>query len=150
MNILERLIDGVITQSPEETIELAGEIAKGLPKEAIVTLDGDLGAGKTTFVKGLAKAMGIEDLITSPTFNIYNTYRRNENTLVHMDAYRLDPSEPTIDDLMIEDFLIPPYCLAIEWPSHLGALPWAPTLSLELTIESVGKHRIRAVKRHSD
>ena len=48
------------------------------------------------------------------------------------------------------DFLIPPYCLAIEWPSHLGALPWAPTLSLELTIESVGKHRIRAVKRHSD
>ena len=128
---------------------VAIELTRTFSQEAIVTLEGDLGAGKTTFVKGIAKGLGIEELITSPTFNIYNTYRSNGSTLVHMDAYRLDTSAATIDDLMIEDFLIPRYCLAIEWPSHLGVLPWPPTLSLELTIESAGKHRIRSIEKAS-
>ncbi|MGK0239525.1 MAG: tRNA threonylcarbamoyladenosine biosynthesis protein TsaE, partial [Candidatus Pelagisphaera sp.] len=58
MSILDRLNNGIDTNSPDETIAVASLLAKALPSEAILTLEGDLGAGKTTFVKGLAKAMG--------------------------------------------------------------------------------------------
>lgn len=145
MNIFEQLSSGLETKSPDETIAIASTLAKALPTEAILTLEGDLGAGKTTFVKGLARALGIQELITSPTFNIFNTYDSGARMLIHMDAYRLEPNPETIDDLMLEDFMISPYCLAIEWPGNLGKLPWTTTLQLEFTIPSVGTHRIRAI-----
>lgn len=145
MNIFDRLNSGIDTSSPDETIAVAAALTEVLPAEAILTLEGDLGAGKTTFVKGLAQAMGIQALITSPTFNIFNTYKGDSRTLIHMDAYRLDPSSDVIDELMLEDFMEPPYCLAIEWPSNLGQLPWPTTLQLEFTIQSVGKHHIRSI-----
>jgi tRNA threonylcarbamoyladenosine biosynthesis protein TsaE len=145
MSILDRLNNGIDTNSPDETIAVASLLAKALPSEAILTLEGDLGAGKTTFVKGLAKAMGIQELITSPTFNIFNTYDSGSTTLIHMDAYRLNPQSNVIDELMLEDFMTPPYCLAIEWPSNLGELPWVTTTQLEFTISAAGKHRIRCI-----
>lgn len=146
MNILERLAEGIETHSPSETIAIASELLEVLPREAILALEGDLGAGKTTFVKGLAEGMGIQDLITSPTFNIYNTYRHQGKTLVHMDAYRLDPETNAVDELMIEDFLVSPYCLAIEWPSRLGTLPWTPSIALDLKFDGPGVHRIRTLR----
>ena len=91
MNIFDRLNSGIETRSPDETITIATLLAEALPTEAILTLEGELGAGKTTFVKGLAQAMGIQELITSPTFNIFSTYDSGIKTLIHMDAYRLNP-----------------------------------------------------------
>ena len=145
MSIFDRLNNGIDTNSPDETIAVAALLAEALPSEAILTLEGDLGAGKTTFVKGLAKAMGIQELITSPTFNIFNTYDSGSTTLIHMDAYRLNPQSNVIDELMLEDFMTPPYCLAIEWPSNLGELPWPVTIQLEFTITAAEKHRIRCI-----
>lgn len=144
MNILERLNNGIDTRSPAETIAIAAALTESLPPDAILALEGDLGAGKTTFVKGLAHAMGIQELITSPTFNIFNTYDSGARTLIHMDAYRLDPQSNVIDELMLEDFMNPPYCLAIEWPGNLGELPWPTSLQLNFTIPSVGIHRIQS------
>ena len=142
MSILERLRTGVVTRSPEESASVAGELAAILPEEAALALEGDLGAGKTTFVKGLARAWGVRETVSSPTFNIYNLYR-GERLLAHMDAYRLDPATAIWDELMLEDFLQPPFCLAIEWPGNLGSIPWPITHRLEFRVEDARKRRIR-------
>ena len=146
MPILETLKSGLTTQSSEETISAAKSLASELPENSILTLEGDLGAGKTTFVKGLALGFGIHDRVTSPTFNIFNCYQKNANstTLLHLDAYRLEGDSSIIDELMLEDFMKPPFCLAIEWPKLLEPNPWKPTLELAFSIESPGRHLIRA------
>ena len=89
MTHLERLKSGIETSSAADTIQLAKELGSTFPEESVLTLEGDLGAGKTTFIKGIAIGIGIQDVVTSPTFNIFNTYR-GPKTLLHMDAYRLE------------------------------------------------------------
>ncbi|MBC2604678.1 tRNA (adenosine(37)-N6)-threonylcarbamoyltransferase complex ATPase subunit type 1 TsaE [Pelagicoccus albus] len=126
MNILDRLKAGIITSNPEESQSVAQELAATLPPEAVLTLEGDLGAGKTTFVKGLAQAWSIQEPVTSPTFNIYNLYN-GDRQLAHMDAYRLENSPEIWDELMLEELIFPPFCLAIEWPSKLPFIPWPIT-----------------------
>ena len=133
MNIFDKMRQGIVASSAGDSAEIACEFANALPKESIITLQGDLGAGKTTFIKGFAQAWNIQETITSPTFNIYNLYK-GDRTLIHMDAYRLEANTEIFDELMLEDFMTPPYCLAIEWPSKLGQLPWPITHSLKLEI----------------
>lgn len=122
MNILERLRSGVSTRSAEETRALAAELAPQLPADATLALHGDLGVGKTTFVQGLALGFGITLPVASPTFTIYTLYR-GPVLLVHLDAYRLN-SAAEMDPLLLDDFLVTPYCLAIEWPERIA--PWLP------------------------
>ncbi len=138
MNILDKLRRGVATRSPRASIALATELAAVLPEEAVLTLEGDLGAGKTTFVKGLALAWGIDEPVTSPTFNIYQLYH-GQRTLAHMDAYRLEKAPGIWEELMLEELISPPFCLAIEWPSKLATLSWPVTHSL--AFETRGKTR---------
>lgn len=144
MTLLDRLESGIETSTVDETVRLARDLESLLPEESVLTLEGDLGAGKTTFIKGIAMAMGIQDVVTSPTFNIFNTYRGTK-TLLHMDAYRLEGNPKIIDELMLEDFMSPPYCLAIEWPQNLGKMPWPITLSLKLTILPNSHHWIQSI-----
>ncbi|MBK1879991.1 tRNA (adenosine(37)-N6)-threonylcarbamoyltransferase complex ATPase subunit type 1 TsaE [Pelagicoccus mobilis] len=132
MSILDKLKSGITTSSPEETYSVAKELAHVLGDEAVLTLEGDLGAGKTTFVKGLAQAWSIQEAVTSPTFNIYNLYQ-GDRQLAHMDAYRLEESPEIWDELMLEELIYPPFCLAIEWPSKLPFIPWPITHNLHLT-----------------
>lgn len=144
MNIFDELKNGLAASTPEESQAIAVAIAAELPHEAVITLEGDLGAGKTTFVKGFAQAWNIKSPVTSPTFNIYQTYTGDRN-LVHMDAYRLEPSIDIFDELMLEDFLHPPFCLAIEWPSKLADLPWPIFLKLNISIEEDHSRLIKSV-----
>lgn len=132
MHILDKLQAGITTHSAEETHAIALELAATLPDEAVLTLEGDLGAGKTTFVKGLAQAWSIREAVTSPTFNIYNLYQ-GDRQLAHMDAYRLEKSPEIWDELMLEELISQPFCLAIEWPSKLPFIPWPITHQLYLT-----------------
>ena len=101
-----------VTKSPEETIELAKEIAKKITSGTMVLLEGELGAGKTQFVKGLAEGLGVDEVVTSPTFVIVNEYKGKDLTLYHIDLYRLDgfPSEDIDIDEMLEDGVV-----AVEW-----------------------------------
>lgn len=135
MNILDRLKAGITTNSVEETYAIAQALAAILPDEAVLTLEGDLGAGKTTFVKGLAESWSIQEAVTSPTFNIYNLYQGTRQ-LAHMDAYRLEESPEIWDELMLEELISPPFCLAIEWPNKLPFIPWPITHKLHLTANS--------------
>jgi tRNA threonylcarbamoyladenosine biosynthesis protein TsaE len=111
-----------------------------LPEDSQLALSGDLGSGKTTFVRGLARAWSIDDPITSPTFTLVNIYR-GRRTLLHIDAHRLDTPD-AMEALMIEDFLTSPYCLAVEWPEHTG--DWLSEDHLTVRLERLpdGRHSL--------
>lgn len=139
--IFERLRKGVVTASAEESRAMAAEFAAALPPDTTLALHGDLGVGKTTFIQGLAAGLGIRDAVTSPTFNIF-TLHRGPTNLLHLDAYRLESSQQ-VDDLLLADFLISPWCMAVEWPEKIG--DWLPTgtLHLDLGILADERHTIR-------
>jgi tRNA threonylcarbamoyladenosine biosynthesis protein TsaE len=134
MSIFAELRAGITTHSASETQALATRLAQALQPDATLALHGDLGVGKTTFVQGLAKGFGVTDVVTSPTFNIFTLHRGGSRTLVHLDAYRLE-NDRQIDSLMLEDFLVSPYCLAVEWPERIAG--WLPCDTLHLTLRII-------------
>jgi tRNA threonylcarbamoyladenosine biosynthesis protein TsaE len=142
MNICDRLRAGVATRTGAETQALAREFAGSLPPDATLALHGDLGAGKTTWVQGLALGFGIAEPVTSPTFNLYHIHRGGSRLLAHLDAYRLDRPEQ-VDRLLLEEFLESPWCIAVEWPEKVAG--WLPPEAwhLELAIAADGRHTIR-------
>lgn len=106
------------THSYQETISLSSEIAKQLKPGDIIAFRGDLGAGKTAFVTGLAKGLGIEADVSSPTFSLMNEYRGKDITLCHFDMYRIE----TFEDLYSTgffDYLDTDAILAIEWSENI-------------------------------
>lgn len=114
----------MLITSEQETFALAAQITPQLTGGVILALSGDLGAGKTTFTKGLAAAFGIVKNVTSPTFAIMNVYDLPEakngiKTLVHIDAYRLESPDEIIT-IGAEDYLGEPDVLTvIEWPEKI-------------------------------
>ena len=140
MTLFDTLRAGVTTSSPEETRALAAEFGRALPADTVLALHGNLGVGKTTFVQGLARGLGIVDAVTSPTFNIF-TLHRGATNLLHLDAYRLENARQ-VEDLLLEDFMVSPWCLAVEWPEKIA--DWLPpdALHLELGIASDERHTL--------
>lgn len=134
----------MISASPDQTEEIGRRLAEALPDNSALSLSGDLGTGKTTLVRGLARGLGITRAVTSPTYTIYTLYQGHRQ-LVHMDAYRLE-SASELEDLTIEEFLEPPYLIALEWPEHVpGFLDSTPTTTLALTLLPDHRHRIQLV-----
>ena len=141
MSISAKLRQGIVTASAEETRHLAAELAAVLPAVVTLALYGDLGVGKTTFVQGLAQGFGVTGRVTSPTFAIYSVHHGAARKLIHLDAYRLE-NERQIDALLLDDFLIKPYCLAVEWPEKIAAWLPAETWHLQLSIEDGDRHKL--------
>ena len=111
----EDTIEGKHTsRSVEDTTKLATRIADTLEGGEVIVLDGDLGAGKTTFTKGLAEALGIKDQVTSPTFTIMNVYEDGKFKLNHLDMYRIE-SEDELYELGVEDAMTEDTITVIEW-----------------------------------
>lgn len=102
----------ITTYSEKETIEIAQNLESEKFPNMVICLEGDLGSGKTVFTKGFAQALGIEETVTSPTFNIIKEYPNAELPLYHMDVYRLDGK---VDDLGIEDYYTRGGVTIIEW-----------------------------------
>ena len=119
--------------SVEETWELAKKLASELKPGDVVCLEGDLGAGKTTFTQGLAAALGVPGRVNSPTFCIVQEHRRQSNNrtveqsndspdlLVHMDLYRLHGEDDVIA-VGWDDYLAEGAILVVEWPERAGSL----------------------------
>ncbi|MFU8848108.1 MAG: tRNA (adenosine(37)-N6)-threonylcarbamoyltransferase complex ATPase subunit type 1 TsaE [Opitutales bacterium] len=141
MNLIDQLHQGIETSSPEATEALAAQLAAQIPEDCVLALHGDLGAGKTTFIRGLARAWEISEPVTSPTFNLFSIYA-GRRQLIHLDAYRL-ASADDLDALMIEDFMRSPWCFAIEWPERIPEAIPENAWHLHLDISSEGKHSIR-------
>ncbi|MDR2779102.1 MAG: tRNA (adenosine(37)-N6)-threonylcarbamoyltransferase complex ATPase subunit type 1 TsaE [Puniceicoccales bacterium] len=116
---MQQLFDAeMVCKTAKDTQNLATNFAKLLPPNSSIALIGDLGTGKTTFVCGLAYGLGISDMVRSPSFNILNIYSSHVS-LLHIDAYRLDGSKQATKALMLDDFLVPPYHVVVEWPERL-------------------------------
>ena len=113
------------THSADETTELGRRLAAELRPGSVVLLRGELGAGKTTLVKGIAEGFGAAeaDLVTSPTFTLIHEYRGPQVTLYHIDLYRIDPETPnSLDGLGLEEiFDDPNAAVIIEWAERLGS-----------------------------
>ncbi len=107
--------------SVEETWALAKEFAKTLRPGDVVCLEGELGAGKTTFTQGLAAALGVPGRVTSPTFCIVQEHQSKDILLVHMDLYRLH-GEEDVEAIGWEDYLARGAIFVIEWPERAGCL----------------------------
>lgn len=107
----------VHTRSEDETRQLARRVASRLGPGSVVLLEGDLGAGKTVFVKGLAEGLGVDpDEVTSPTFTLIQEYA-GRRKLSHVDLYRLRPEE--VAELGLEETMSGEDIVAIEWPERL-------------------------------
>ena len=120
--MIEELKRGVGCKSASETSELAERIAKAFP-QSVIALVGDLGAGKTTFAKGLARGLGITASVKSPSYNVCLTYSENGANFAHIDAYRLkSPSD--YENLLIDELVPEPRLICVEWPQIIAeALP---------------------------
>ena len=105
------------SRSEDDTMEIAENIESEKFPGMVICLNGELGSGKTVFVKGFAKALGINETITSPTFSLVKEYPDGEMPLYHMDVYRLDESNN--NTIGIEDYLNQDGVCIIEWPEMI-------------------------------
>lgn len=112
-----------ISKTPDQTRKIAEDFAKNLKPGCIVGLVGDLGAGKTTFVQGLAKGLGIDAdyYVNSPTFTLVNEYRGTGPALIHVDLYRIEkPLEG--ETLGLDEYIASGAILAVEWIERMPEL----------------------------
>ena len=122
------------SRSPEQTRRIGVRLGGALQAGDIICLQGDLGAGKTTFVQGIAQGWGSKDSVSSPTFILVNVYRRSDGSqLFHMDAYRLD-STPEAEELDL-DTMLAQGPLIVEWPERIDGL--VPGENLWINLEHV-------------
>ena len=121
----------LITYSEQETIELAQNIESEKFPNMVICLTGDLGSGKTVFTKGFAKALEIDEEVTSPTFNIIKEYTSGEMPLYHMDVYRLDGN---VADLGLEEYFTKKGITIIEWADMIP--DYLPDKRLDIKIRS--------------
>ena len=123
-----------LTHSKEETMQLAKSIADKLPNGITLTFSGDLGAGKTTFVRGLAEGLGITEVVQSPTFNIMKIYLKGKRPLIHIDAYRLADIDT---DIGLDEYIgYETGITVVEWPMYIEKL--IPDYSIEVEISNLG------------
>jgi tRNA threonylcarbamoyladenosine biosynthesis protein TsaE len=123
------------TRNLEQTAALADALASRFQPGTVLTLDGDLGAGKTTFSQAVAKTIGVKGIVNSPTFTIIKEYEGDTLPLYHMDVYRLSQEEA--EDLGLDDYFYGSGVTLIEWASLIESL--LPTERLSVTIRQDGE-----------
>lgn len=117
----------------DELKRLATDFASTLRGGEVVTIEGELGAGKTTFVQAVCNALGVKDTVTSPTFAIMNTYSGSALEVVHLDLYRLK-SARELAALGLEEHLGQPHTVTfIEWPDAVDQVQWNATHRIQFT-----------------
>lgn len=127
----------IVSLDENMTKEIGHKLADLLPNGSTVLLLGDLGAGKTTLVRGVAESLGITEKITSPTFNIMKIYLKGSKPLVHIDAYRLEDNDA---DIGLDEFIgINRGLTFIEWPMYISNL--IPENSYKVTIKNLGESK---------
>lgn len=125
----------VVTRSEEETQDLARSLASTLRAGDVLLVSGNLGAGKTAFVRGVAAGLGIDpEEVASPTFTLIHEYRGGRLVLYHADLYRLEKA--ATEDIGLEQMGVADGVLAIEWPDRLThAIPGAREVTIEIVDE---------------
>lgn len=130
----------VETSNPQQTESLGAELAAELSGGDVVLVRGELGAGKTTLVRGAARALGVVDPVTSPTFSIGHRYGAPQVTVSHLDLYRLAGLERE-EPALLADYLGPGRIAFVEWPPESGGE--LPKVRLRVTLNHRGGDRRR-------
>lgn len=145
----------ILTKSEKETQKFAKDFAKSLKSGDILALGGDLGSGKTAFTKGIASALGISDIVTSPTFVILKNYEiKNKKpaspaggskikNLIHIDCYRLTDIEDAKSIGLQEYFELPDNIIVIEWAENIKFI--LPNRTKYIGFENLGKDKRKIV-----
>lgn len=136
---------------PDRSLTLVGEaattafgaaLADALPDPAqgplVIHLQGELGAGKTTLVRGLLRRLGVAGSIRSPTYTLVDSYEAAGRTFVHVDLYRVRSAEE-VDELALPEYLLPRHVMLIEWPQQGGAAVPPADLLLQLDHREAGR-----------
>jgi tRNA threonylcarbamoyladenosine biosynthesis protein TsaE len=133
------------SSSEAETREVAAGLARELEPGAVVLLSGDLGAGKTAFVRGLAEGLGLDPAdVTSPTFTLVHEYSGGRLPLIHVDLYRLEAAD--LAEIGLDEDLAVAGIVAVEWPERLTRqIPGA----IRIRIDDTGGDS-REIKRHHE
>lgn len=128
----------VFAEDEEAMLRLGGELAQFCQPGAVIFLQGPLGAGKTTLVRGILRALNFQGVIKSPTFTLVESYDLAIGALFHFDLYRLnDPQE--LLDIGLEDYLQPEAICLIEWPEKALAILPKPSISCRITYADCGR-----------
>lgn len=127
----------LISENAVFTMDLGQKLATVLPNGTVICFCGDLGAGKTTLVRGLAKGLNIADVVQSPTFNIMKVYLKGDRPLIHIDAYRL--ADVNIDIGLDEYIGYESGITVIEWPEYIKEL--IPSKAIEIKISHLGNDK---------
>ena len=125
-----------ISKSEKDTIKLAKKFEKKLKGGEVVVLNGDLGAGKTTFTKALCKALNVKENVTSPTFTLMNIYTSGRLPLYHFDMYRIE-DESEAEELGLNDYFYSNGVCMIEWAENIKHI--LPKNLITLNIEKIGE-----------
>ncbi|MFB9768403.1 tRNA (adenosine(37)-N6)-threonylcarbamoyltransferase complex ATPase subunit type 1 TsaE [Lactiplantibacillus modestisalitolerans] len=124
----------ITVTSPEATMQLGAKLGPLLKPSDLILLDGDLGAGKTTFTKGLAASLGIKNNVKSPTFTLIREYHQGRLPLYHMDVYRLE--DGGAEDLGLDEYFDGDGVSVVEWSEFIADL--LPTTYLRITLQRSG------------
>jgi tRNA threonylcarbamoyladenosine biosynthesis protein TsaE len=132
------------TGSPAETEALAAGLAESLHPGDVVLISGELGAGKTTFVRGAARALGVQVPVTSPTFTIARRYEDGKLPVSHLDLFRLEGLDGEETDLLADE-LAGDRVAFIEWPEHGGPDLGKVNVAARVRLEHLGADRRRVI-----
>ena len=132
------------SHSEEETREAGATIAAELPRGAVVTLEGPLGAGKTVLARAISTALGCDPLqVSSPSFALVHEYDSSAGPIVHVDGYRLSESGREWEELGIEELAEGARAVLIEWPRTESLRLAGPRMAISIEIEDDGSRTIR-------
>ena len=131
----------ICVSSPEETIAFAEKIGSLLKSGDIIAYRGGLGAGKTTFTRGLAIGMGLPDNVSSPTFALINEYRGRELSLFHFDMYRI-MNEEALETTGFYDYMEEDGVIAVEWSENIEGLLPEKTIIIDIAVTGENERRI--------
>jgi tRNA threonylcarbamoyladenosine biosynthesis protein TsaE len=124
----------IATKAHKETILLGERIGRSLKTDDIVALSGELGAGKTTLIQGIAKGLGVQNWVTSPTFTLINEFEGKLN-LYHIDLYRIENIDD-VEDLAIEEYFTKGGVTVIEWAEKIRSILPEKTIKISIKIVS--------------
>ena len=141
----------IISKNVNETISLGEKIAKFLFKGSVITLNGDLGAGKTTFTKGIGKGLNIKEQINSPTFNILKCYfNKNDLNMYHIDAYRLEDVPNENKNIGLEEVIEGDGVTLIEWDKFIKEfIDYDLSLNIEILINEDNTRKFIIKKKNN-
>ncbi|MBQ4534505.1 MAG: tRNA (adenosine(37)-N6)-threonylcarbamoyltransferase complex ATPase subunit type 1 TsaE [Ruminococcus sp.] len=127
----------IITRSPEETIRAAEKLGSLIGAGDMIAFKGGLGAGKTTFTRGLAIGLGMKDVVSSPTFALVNDYRGERITLYHFDMYRIS-TEEELESTGFYDYPFEENAAVIEWSENISE--FLPENAIYITINTISEN----------